>query len=547
MNRLTLTLLLLAATAFAFAQRNYPPPNGHVNDYVGQLPDNLEQPLEAELRAFKEGSGFEIAVAVVATLNGEDEAGYTVNMFNEWGVGASETDGGVLIMWCPSERAYWTTTGYGAEGYLPDARVAQLQRSVLLPALKGGTGPEGIVAFARAVRDELDPATREHRAAIDAARQAADEKASGEFWYGFLMILLILGVVVGLIVLLVADHRKRKAKEDAHRSAVQRWIDLSNGRRSVERIAVLAEEQKHPAAADLTKRLAAVVWPEAYSDQAASMSTEEILARVAEYDVATDATSTATHVSSEMMAANAMRTDRKRIEQEVVGLRADAKHAESERASVLSKWPDAVLVPWDRNTTDELVTEVTADVTRMSSKIDAWDIAAAAAFLATAKRHLATARASVDGMRAAAKHHEVADRMIRSGDLAKTIAAACASALRSAASSGVSEATRRGVDTAAAAANAWTPGGVGGPGAAHNRATSLLAEVAKWKEKADSEHSAHVARLAADEARRSAARSPSYSSGGFGGISTGRSSGGFGGFGGFGGGRSGGGGAGGRY
>lgn len=538
MRNSLLTLAVLSAFHLAAQDRRYPPPNGYVNDFVGAIPDDIEQSLEAELSAFQNSSRFEVAVAVVMTLGDESESDYTVNMFNEWGVGSSETDGGVLVMWCPSERAYWTTTGYGAEEYLPDARIAQLQRSVLLPELKSGNGPTGLAAFVRALKSELDPVVREHRAAVEAVQREARARARGEAWSTFLLIILGLAVIGGVVTLLVFAYRRQKA-EDARRQVVETRLRALMGQRSAADKTVRdAAEQKHPMAAALAKAVSEAKWPQASFEDVAKLSTPRLLDRLKAYDDLRGVVSLVEKVREDIDIVREIQKARRDTEESIVRLRVDAKRAEAARKRVLDKWPNALMPALPVQPVDPVVA-VTSALVSMSEKAGRWEIPDALSMLARAKKSMAAAQAPVAEVLKEADRHEAADADIRAGRVSERISLACSMAESSAAWEGVSASTRASLTAMVATARKWAPTGTGGPARDLDRAAALIEEVNVWKKTADEEHSKHAA-----EARKQIAPTYSYSYG-HGHSSHGRS--GLGGFGGFGGGRSGGGGAGGRY
>ena len=548
MNRILLVLLALAAATPSLSQRKYPELNGHVNDFVGVVPDDLERSLEAELREFARTSSMEIAVAVVQTLNGEEPSDYTFGMFEENGIGKSETDNGVLVMWCPPERAYWTTTGYGMEGVLPDARVAQLQRNILLPKLKQDRGAEGLAELTRAIRQELDPVAVEQRAAVESARREKEAADAEEAKETVLMVLAVLAVIGGIVALLVVSYRRQKRKERAKAEAVERWRDLASRAAAAVVISRKAAEHGHPLAASLGAKVSAAVWPEAPTDHTvAAFSTETILEKVGEYVGVHDALSTAAHIEKELAAASDVRRERRTLDNGVETVRKQTKEARGARDRVLAKWPDAALPPWDEAEMDRGASETTATAIKMSNKAAGWDIPSALALLALAGRLLRSVRDDNSKMIEAAARHESSHKMIVSGKLHEILGKMSAAALASSRQEGVSSSTADLIKTAVAAANAWTPTGKGGPGGDYDRAMVLHSAVKEGKEKADGEHAALVRRrreAQEEEDRRRRQRSsysPSFGGGSFGSSHS------SGGFGGFGGGRSGGGGAGGRY
>jgi uncharacterized membrane protein YgcG len=86
----------------------------------------------------------------------------------------------MLLVWCPNERKYWATTGYGMEGDLPDVTISRIQRALLLPDLKAGTGDLGVAKFMRGIMSELGYISPERREEIRKASAEAKTKAEAQ-------------------------------------------------------------------------------------------------------------------------------------------------------------------------------------------------------------------------------------------------------------------------------------------------------------------------------------------------------------------------------
>lgn len=88
------------------------------------------------VRELEKLTGAQIAVYTVPTLAGQDPAMLATETAEQWGVGNKEKDNGVLVLIAPADREYFTATGRGVEGVLPDSLVGSLGRDILVPAFK---------------------------------------------------------------------------------------------------------------------------------------------------------------------------------------------------------------------------------------------------------------------------------------------------------------------------------------------------------------------------------------------------------------------------
>lgn len=121
--------LVIAAAglpAAALAYTSPGSPTGHVNDFAQVLSADAVASLNAELSAFNASTSNEIAVAIVPNMGGDYIENYAVRLFEEWGIGKTQRDNGVLLLLAIEERAIRIEVGYGLEGALPDSVAARI-------------------------------------------------------------------------------------------------------------------------------------------------------------------------------------------------------------------------------------------------------------------------------------------------------------------------------------------------------------------------------------------------------------------------------------
>ncbi|MBN1290891.1 MAG: TPM domain-containing protein [Candidatus Latescibacteria bacterium] len=143
-------LLLMLHPPHSEAQKR-PKPSGYVNDFAGVISTDEKNKLESFLRAFKEKTGVEIAVAVVKDMGGLDESTYAVELMKEWGVGSKERNDGILILVAVKERRLRIEVGYGLEPVITDARAGQIRDRYMVPYLKDNDYTSGVTHGAIAV------------------------------------------------------------------------------------------------------------------------------------------------------------------------------------------------------------------------------------------------------------------------------------------------------------------------------------------------------------------------------------------------------------
>lgn len=143
MKRTLWLLLLLLPLGFFLKATDIPKPMSParlVNDYVGLFSASQQETLEQKLVEFDRATSSQIAVVVVPDLGSEAISSYAVRLFEQWGIGGSKNDNGILILLKPksvSERGeVFIATGYGLEGVLPDALAGRIVNQEMIPFFK---------------------------------------------------------------------------------------------------------------------------------------------------------------------------------------------------------------------------------------------------------------------------------------------------------------------------------------------------------------------------------------------------------------------------
>ncbi len=201
-RRVITALVLLLAVLLAGAARaeNFPPFTGLVVDAANVLPADRKAALEQKLEAFQQKTGRQLAVATVASLEGDDIQDYGYKLLRAWGVGLKDANNGTILLIAPSERKVGIETGYGVEGVLTDAYSSVIIHGTILPAFKAGDMPGGIEKGADAIIDILsqpdDQAKAKEQAAIAAYNKAHQSAGDdGGFPLGLIFWLVLFGVI----------------------------------------------------------------------------------------------------------------------------------------------------------------------------------------------------------------------------------------------------------------------------------------------------------------------------------------------------------------
>lgn len=136
-----LTTLLIAGALLAPQDHD-----GWVTDRAGLLSKAQERELEALMESYKQGSGHEIALLTVSSLEGQTIERLALDTARAWGIGSKESNDGALLVVALSDREMRIEVGRGLEGTLTDSRCGRIIRDVIAPEFKRERYYEGIRA-----------------------------------------------------------------------------------------------------------------------------------------------------------------------------------------------------------------------------------------------------------------------------------------------------------------------------------------------------------------------------------------------------------------
>jgi uncharacterized protein len=119
-------------------------PTGFVNDYTNTLSSIEKSVLEDKLKAFEASTTNEIAVAIIASLEGDSRENFALKLFEEWKIGKDGKDNGILLLIAMNDREFKIETGYGMEPYVTDAIASQIFRKDIIPNFQSGKYYEGL-------------------------------------------------------------------------------------------------------------------------------------------------------------------------------------------------------------------------------------------------------------------------------------------------------------------------------------------------------------------------------------------------------------------
>lgn len=191
-TRFAFGILLAIIALFAWAQVAVPELSRRVTDLTSTLSAEQVATLENKLAAFEAQKGSQIAVLILPTTQPEDIAQFGIRVAEQWKIGRSKVDDGVILIVAKDDRALRLEVGYGLEGAIPDAIAKRVIAETITPYFKTGDFYGGIDAgvtqLMRLIEGESLPAPR--------ASQEGDSEAS-------FILLIVGGLIAGWLLSLL--------------------------------------------------------------------------------------------------------------------------------------------------------------------------------------------------------------------------------------------------------------------------------------------------------------------------------------------------------
>lgn len=188
-----------------------------VNDLAGVMDRSAAVELNNKLTTFAQETSTQIAVVTISDLDGYDASSYAFRLAEEWGIGQSDKDNGILVLVQPKTndqrgRAF-IATGYGLEGVMPDAVANRIVDEEMIPRFKQNDYASGIAAGVSVLMD----ITRGEYTADGYMKQT---RSSGG-------ISGVVGIVIFLVIIFVTSFRGKKARQSSVGHDLSFWMLLT--------------------------------------------------------------------------------------------------------------------------------------------------------------------------------------------------------------------------------------------------------------------------------------------------------------------------------
>ena len=114
-------------------------------DNASLISDGVETNINNKLEELSNSTGIQLGILTIPTLEGEVLESYSMKVVENWKLGSTEKDTGVLLLIALEERSIRIEVGYGLEGVLTDTKCGLIIRNVIAPEFRNGNYQAGIV------------------------------------------------------------------------------------------------------------------------------------------------------------------------------------------------------------------------------------------------------------------------------------------------------------------------------------------------------------------------------------------------------------------
>lgn len=230
--------LLAAVLLFGgAAAQTFPKLTGRVVDGANMLSPRTEAELTQRLARLESGTGVQLVVVTLPSLQGYTIEDYGYRLGRAWGVGQAEEDDGALFITAPNDRDVRIEVGYGLGGRLTDLMSGVILRENVLPRFREGQMEAGVVAGTDALIRHLSLPAAEARARVAQAEVQQAAGSDGDTGVVGIVVALIMIWIVFSIISSVAGrgrHRRRRGgglAGDVAQVVLWSMLNSSGGRR----------------------------------------------------------------------------------------------------------------------------------------------------------------------------------------------------------------------------------------------------------------------------------------------------------------------------
>lgn len=191
-------------------------PQNYVNDYEDILTPMEEYKLNNMIKNYEDSTSIQIAVVTIDSIfSSELELkDFSDRLGEEWGVGSSELDNGLLVVISLASRKWSISIGYGLEPLYTDVMSKRIANESFISNFREEKYYEGIYKFLNLTMDEIGREGFEQLIEKNRIEKEERKKKSKEFLNNLLLIIGILAFVFFIIVVVVQIFKYYKKRKE---------------------------------------------------------------------------------------------------------------------------------------------------------------------------------------------------------------------------------------------------------------------------------------------------------------------------------------------
>ena len=233
-----LIFILLGLAGLGLEAKEYSPsdvvnPNiANRRDYIADPASLVSPAAKSEANSIlwrlRQSTGAEVVEVIVPNTGNYTREEFATKLFDEWKIGKSDKDNGVLVLIVPDQREAWIATGYGVEGIIPDISARKILERSVVPYMKEGNLNGAVIAVAQDVAKVLsDPEAAAELKSKNKEKweESPESSVTTEDFITFVIFIVILFFFIALIKF-VSDSGKSK-KLDRY-SRARHWHDAQS-------------------------------------------------------------------------------------------------------------------------------------------------------------------------------------------------------------------------------------------------------------------------------------------------------------------------------
>lgn len=189
------------------------PSDSWVMDDANILSEETEQFVNEKTKILSDACGAQIGVATVDFTGSLSTADYAYEVANEWGLGDSEKNNGVLLLLVPGADDYRCIQGIGLERTLPTSTLSRILNDELEDNWVAGDYDAGVQATVQALYEELADIYNVSEGTAQGGQQTTGRPASDdgdgglEFVMGMLTLIAFLVIVAVILAAIFSTPR----------------------------------------------------------------------------------------------------------------------------------------------------------------------------------------------------------------------------------------------------------------------------------------------------------------------------------------------------